>query len=42
MVKYYKDNTSIPKKELDTILKKDLWIDSEKCIKWKIANKIIK
>ena len=42
MIKYYKDNTSIPKKELDTILKKDLLIDSEKCIKWKMANKIIK
>lgn len=41
IIEFYKENANIPKKELESILKKDLWIDSDKCIKWKLANKII-
>lgn len=41
MIKFYKDNSSIPKKDLLSILKKDLWIDSDKCLKWKLVDKIV-
>jgi ATP-dependent protease ClpP protease subunit len=41
MIKFYKENTKIPKKELMSILKKDIWIDAENCMKWKLADKCL-
>lgn len=38
--KIYKDNTSIPKKELEKILKHDLWFDSDKCIQYGLADEL--
>jgi len=34
----YKNNTSIPEKELKKLLKKDLWLDSEKCAEYKLID----
>ena len=34
----YKNNTSIPEKELRKLLKKDLWLDSEKCAEYKLID----
>lgn len=36
----YIENASIPKKELNEILKHDFWFNSEKCIKYGLANEI--
>jgi len=36
----YKDNTTIPKKELGEILKHDLWFDSDKCLKYGLVDEI--
>lgn len=38
--KIYKDNTSIPKKEIEKILKHDLWFDSNKCIQYGLADEL--
>ena len=37
----YKEHCSIPKKELDEILKHDLWLDSAKCVKWSLVDEIV-
>tara|TARA_Y100000593_G_C4258736_1_gene311048 strand:+ start:431 stop:1072 length:642 start_codon:yes stop_codon:yes gene_type:complete len=37
----YTLHTSIPKRELDKILKRDLWLDHEKCLKWGLVDEII-
>jgi ATP-dependent Clp protease protease subunit len=37
----YKEHCSIPKKELDEILKHDLWLDSAKCVKWGLVDGIV-
>ena len=37
----YKEHCSIPKKELDEILKHDLWLDSAKCVKWGLVDEIV-
>ena len=37
----YKEHCTIPKKELDEILKHDLWLDSAKCIKWALVDEIV-
>ena len=37
----YREYTSIPKKELDKILKRDLMLDAEKCLKWGLVDEII-
>jgi ATP-dependent Clp endopeptidase proteolytic subunit ClpP len=37
---FYKDNTKIPKKELNDLLKHDLWLDSDKCIKYGLVDEI--
>ena len=37
----YKEHCSIPKKELDDILKHDLWLDSAKCVKWALVDEIV-
>ena len=37
----YREHCTIPKKELTTILKHDLWLDSTKCIKWGLADEIV-
>ena len=39
--KVYKENTNIPMKELDNMLKRDIYINSHDCIKWNIAHKIV-
>jgi len=36
----YKDNSSIPKKELNDLLKHDLWLNSEKCLKYGLADEL--
>ena len=33
--------TSIPKRELDKILKRDLWLNHEKCLKWGLVDEIV-
>ena len=36
----YKEHTNIPKKELNELLKHDLWLNSEKCIKYGLVDEI--
>lgn len=36
----YKENSSIPKKELNELLVHDLWLNSEKCIKYGLADEL--
>jgi ATP-dependent Clp protease protease subunit len=40
--KIYTDHTDIPKKELNEILKHDLWLNSEKCLKYGLVDEIWK
>jgi ATP-dependent protease ClpP protease subunit len=37
----YNEYTQIPKKELDKILKRDLMLNAEKCLKWGMVDEII-
>ena len=37
----YKEHCTIPKKELNEILKHDLWLDSAKCVKWGLVDQIV-
>ena len=37
----YKEYTEVPQKELDEILKHDLWFDAEKCLEYGMVDKII-
>ena len=37
----YIEHTSIPKKELNELLKHDLWLNSKKCIKYKLAEELM-
>jgi ATP-dependent protease ClpP protease subunit len=37
----YKEYTKIPMKELDAILKKDLWFDAQTCLKYGLVDGII-
>jgi len=37
----YKEHCSIPKKELNEVLKHDLWLDSAKCVKWGLVDEIV-
>mgnify|MGYP003131658058 CR=1 FL=1 len=37
----YKEHTKIPKKELDNILKHDLWWEAEKCLQYGLVDEII-
>lgn len=37
----YDEHTKIPKKELDKILKHDLWWDAEKCLQYGLVDEII-
>lgn len=39
--KIYRSNTKISKKELDELLKKDIWLKSNKCLKLGFVNKIL-
>tara|TARA_B110000483_G_scaffold218260_1_gene271430 strand:- start:1615 stop:2325 length:711 start_codon:yes stop_codon:yes gene_type:complete len=39
--KIYVDNTKIPRKELSELLKHDLWLNSEKCLKYSLADEIM-
>ena len=36
----YKEYTNIPKKELNELLKHDLWLDSNKCLKYGLVEEI--
>lgn len=36
----YKEHTNIPKKELNELLKHDLWLDSNKCLKYGLVEEI--
>jgi ATP-dependent Clp endopeptidase proteolytic subunit ClpP len=36
----YKEHTTIPKKELNDLLKHDLWLDSDKCLKYGLVDEI--
>ncbi len=36
----YKKYTTIPKKELKTILKRDLWLNSDKCVEYGLADEL--
>jgi ATP-dependent Clp endopeptidase proteolytic subunit ClpP len=38
----YKDNTNIPKKELNELLKHDLWLNCDKCIKYGLVDELWK
>ena len=37
----YKEHTKIPKKEMDNILKHDLWWEAEKCLRYGLVDEII-
>lgn len=37
----YQEHTKIPKKQLDEILKHDLWFDAEKCLKLGMTDEIV-
>ncbi len=37
----YRDKTKIPEKELDEILKHDLWLDAEKCLEWGLVDEVV-
>lgn len=37
----YKEHTKIPKKEMDNILKHDLWWESEKCLQYGLVDELI-
>ena len=37
----YTLHTSIPKRDLDKILKRDIWLNHEKCLKWGLVDEIV-
>ena len=37
----YQDHTDMPKTQLNNILKRDLWLDAEKCLSWGLVDEII-
>ena len=37
----YKEHTKIPKKEMDNILKHDIWWEAEKCLQYGLIDEII-
>lgn len=39
--KIYKDYSKIPNSDLEEILKHDLWLDAEKCLKWGLVDEIV-
>lgn len=39
--KIYTENTKIPKRELTELLKHDLWLNSDKCLKYELAEEIM-
>lgn len=39
--KIYKENTKVPMKELDGILKRDIWWDAQTCLKYGLIDEII-
>ncbi len=39
--KIYTENTKIPKKEMDKILKHDLWWEAEKCLEYGLVDELI-
>ena len=41
IIDIYEEHTKIPKKELDNLLKRDLWWDAETCLKYGLVDEII-
>ena len=41
IISIYEEHTKIPKKELDKLLKHDLWWDAETCLKYGLVDEII-
>ena len=41
IIDIYKEHTKIPKKELNNILKHDLWWDAETCLKYGLIDEIV-
>jgi len=37
----YKENTNLPKKKLDKLMKKDIYLSSEECVKWRVVHGIL-
>ena len=37
----YKEHTKIPKKEMDSILKHDIWWEAEKCLEYGLVDELI-
>ena len=37
----YQKHTTIPKTPLANILKRDIWLDAQKCIKWGLVDEIV-
>ena len=37
---FYKENTKIPKKELNELLKHDLWLNADKCLKYGLVDEL--
>ena len=40
LISFYKENTKIPKKELQELLKHDLWLNAEKALKYGLVDSI--
>lgn len=37
----YSEYTEVPEKELDGILKHDIWFDAKTCLKYKLVDEIL-
>ena len=37
----YKQHAKIPSRELEDILKHDLWLDAKKCLEWGLVDEIL-
>jgi ATP-dependent protease ClpP protease subunit len=42
LLNIYKENTKIPKKELQDLLRHDLWLNSDKSLKYGLVDEIYK
>ena len=41
IIEVYEQHTKIPKKELNKVLKHDLWWDAKKCLEYGLVDEII-
>lgn len=37
----YTERTKVPKRELEKILKRDIWLDADKCVEWGLVDEIV-